>query len=237
MIDVIGAIVLTGLAVASIGALILASPLERSQALRLVVIAGAWLAAVATLAGTGVFISLGAPAIGLSIVAPLVIISIAALRTTAVRTVAFGAPLALLVAFHVGRLLGAFFLVLHGQGRLPTTFALGAGWGDIAVAVLALPVAWMVARQSTFWRPVTLLWNIVAFIDLVSAVTLGIGSTPDFPLRFIFEETIPGTMASLPWALIPGFLVPLYLLAHLAVFARVLVPERASRRVVAAHSR
>ena len=52
------------------------------------------------------------------------------------------------------------------------------------------------------------------------AVTLGIGSQPAFPLRFIFETPGTGLMAALPWLLIPGYLVPLYLLTHLAVFAQ-----------------
>jgi hypothetical protein len=68
----------------------------------------------------------------------------------------------LIVAVHVGRLLGGFFLVLYAEGRLPATFALSAGWGDITIA------------------------------------------------------------------LVPGFLVPTYLLAHLAVFARIAARERTS---------
>src|SRR4030095_8035497 len=109
---------------------------------------------------------------------------------SSVRAVAFGAPLALLVALHVGRLLGGFFLALHAQGRLPVTFAQGAGWGDIAVAAVAPAVAWMIAREIPGWRAVTLLWNVVAFVDLATAVTLGLGSTPGFALRFIYEDAV-----------------------------------------------
>ena len=224
MIDIIGAIVLTTLAVAGAGAVILTSPLERAQAARLIVIAAAWFAVVAALAAGGVFGTLGAPAIGVTVLAPIVLIALGAVRLPSVRAVAFGAPLALLVVLHVGRLLGAFFLLLHADGRLPATFALGAGWGDIAIAALALPVAWMVARRMAFWRSATLVWSAVGFVDLVAAVTLGVGSTPDFP----------GTMATLPWALIPGFLVPLYLLAHIAVLVRLFAWERAARPAVAA---
>jgi hypothetical protein len=124
--------------------------------------------------------------------------------------------------------LGAFFLVLHEHGRLPRTFALSAGWGDIAVALLAIPVAWLAHRGAPSWRSITLAWNAVAFVDLVAAVTLGIGSTPGSPVRFIYEEAVPGTIGTLPWVLIPAFLVPLYFLTHLAVFARLLreVPAR-----------
>jgi hypothetical protein len=73
---------------------------------------------------------------------------------------------------------------------------------------------------------VALAWNVFGFVDLVAAVTLGIGSQPAFPLRFIFEEPGTGLMATLPWLLIPGYLVPLYLLTHLAVFAQLAASAR-----------
>jgi hypothetical protein len=234
MIDVIGAIVLTVLAVAGTAALVLSSPLDRRQAARVLAVAAAWLVAVAMLAAAGVFVSVGPAAVPFAVVGPIVVIALAATRVASLRAIALGAPLAVLVALHVGRLLGAFFLVLHDQGRLPATFSHGAGWGDIAVALLAVPVAWMAARRAPFWRPVTVVWNIVGFVDLVTAVTLGVGSTATSPIQFIFEEAVPGTIATLPWVLIPTFLVPIYLLAHLAVFARLAVWERAPRPAAAA---
>jgi hypothetical protein len=220
MLDVIGAIVLAVLAAAGPAAVVLASPLERRRAIRVLAAAGAWLAAVILAAALGVFSGPGIVTLAAAVVAPVVIVALSAPRVPSLRTLALGTPLAVLVVIHVGRLLGAFFLALHADGRLPAAFALTAGWGDIAVALLAVPVAWMAARRSAGWRAATLVWNAVAFIDLVGAVTLGIGSAPDSPLRFIVEPAAPGTMATLPWALIPAFLVPLYLLAHLAVFAR-----------------
>ena len=123
--------------------------------------------------------------------------------------------------------------MLHDQGRLPATFARGAGWGDIAVALLAVPVAWMAARSAPYWRPVTLVCNIVGFVDLITAVTLGVGSTAGSPIQFIVEDAVPGTIATLPWALIPTFLVPIYLLAHLALFARLAVWQRVPRPAAA----
>lgn len=36
----------------------------------------------------------------------------------------------------------------------------------------------------------------------------------------IIESPSASTMGTLPWLLIPGLLVPLYLLAHLAIFVR-----------------
>ena len=226
MIDVIGAITLTVLAVAGPAGVILASPLDRSQALRVAVLMGAWLAAVVALGATDAFTWLGTPAVGLAVLGPVVIGALGAPRVAWLRRLALQTPVAVLIAIHVGRLLGGFFLALHAEGRLPATFARTAGWGDIAVALLAIPVAWMAAHRLPRWRPVAFLWNVVAFIDLVTAVTLGIGSAQEGPLKFIVEDAVPGTINALPWILIPAFLVPIYLLTHLAVFAQLLRAHR-----------
>jgi hypothetical protein len=54
--------------------------------------------------------------------------------------VALHTPLPALVGIHAARVFGVFFVLLFEAGRLPPTFALTAGWGDIAVAVAALPL-------------------------------------------------------------------------------------------------
>jgi hypothetical protein len=208
--------VLTAVAITCVAVLTLTSALDRAAAMRLAAAGAAWLAAVAAMAAAGVFASgsgVGTPAIGVAVLAPVVIVAAMAVRPSATRALALGVPLPVLVAVHVGRLLGVFFLLLHAEGRLPRTFALSAGWGDIAVATLAGPLAWAIHRRVTGWWTLTLVWNSIGFLDLVTAVVLGVGSAPDSPLRFIFETPSSGAMGTLPWMLIPGFLVPLYQLS------------------------
>jgi hypothetical protein len=234
MIDTVGAIVLVAIGIGVTAALVLGSPLEPRKTPRLLALAGGWFAAVAVLAAAGVFIRFGPATIGLAVLVPLAVVLLSAGPGSTARTIALGAPVALLVALNATRVLGAFFLFLHADGRLPATFALSAGWGDIAVGLLSLPVAWWASRRAPHWRAVTLAWNAFALVDLIAAVTLGIGSTPGAAIRFIFEDTAPGTMATLPWFLIPGYLVPLYLLTHVALFARLAANHSASpsRRLV-----
>ncbi len=112
--------------------------------------------------------------------------------------------------------------MLYAAGRLAPTFALAAGWGDIAVATAAPLVAWAIHRRAAGWRGLALAWNTLGFADLVTAVTLGVGSAAGSPIRFIHEAAGSNIMSSLPWMLIPGFMVPLYLLMHLAIFDRLL---------------
>jgi hypothetical protein len=222
MLDIVGAITLSSLALATIGVLVLSSPAGPTTRWRLALVAGAWLALVAGLAAAGIFADdgLGTPAIGVAVLAPVLIVAGGARAVPLVRRLALEIPPAVMVAVNAGRLLGVFFLLLHADGRLPWTFATSAGWGDITVGALALPLAWAVHRRAAGWRGLLLGWNAIGFVDLVVAVTLGVGSAPAMPLRFIFEEPGSGLMGVLPWLLIPGFLVPVYLLTHLALFAQ-----------------
>ena len=64
-------------------------------------------------------------------------------------------------------------------------------------------------------------WNLFGLADLATAVSLGVLSTPG-PLRRIFADPGAGLMTTLPWLLIPGFLVPLLATIHLAIFYRLI---------------
>ena len=220
MVDVLAAVLLTGLFCLFCGLLIGLAPTNARA--KLATLAVIWFTVVAALAASGTFASIpaGAPALGLAVTLPVVIGVLGATRWSVLRALALEMPLPVLVAIHAGRILGVFFLLLLAADRLPPTFALIAGWGDIAVAVAALPLAWAIRQDVTGWRPVTYLWNSLGLADLITAVTLGVGSAPDSPVRFIFETPGSGIVASLPWALIPGALVPLYILTHLAIYAQ-----------------
>lgn len=228
MIDVIGAIVLTAFAVASPGTLILAGPVGAVTARRLAAGVAAWFVLVAGLAAAGFFSAaspVGIPAIAAAALAPVVAVALGAARRSTVRRLALGIPVAALVAVHASRMLGVFFVWLHAEGRLPWTFANYAGWGDIAVGALAVPVAWMAHRRAAGWRPAALAWNTFGLVDAVMALAIGMGSAATSPVRFIHESPDTGAMGTLPWLLIPAFLMPLYLLTHLAVFARLAASE------------
>ncbi len=222
MIDIIASVILTTLAVLFPAVLITASPLERAARRRLAAVLLLWFALVAALAAAGLFATtgVGTPAIGVAVVVPIIVGFIVFRRSAALKALVTETPLALLVAVHAGRLLGIFFLLLYAEARLPPTFALTAGWGDIGIALAAPLVAWAIHRRAAGWRGLALTWNTLGFADLIAAMTLGVGSAVDSPVRFIYEAASSGTMSALPWILVPGFMVPLYLLTHLAIFHR-----------------
>lgn len=123
------------------------------------------------------------------------------------------------IAVHVTRFIGIYFLMLYARGLLPFQFAVVGGWGDIAIAATAL--LWLVLPQEPEAYPTLLwVWNICGLIDIalvvVTAARMGMADPASMaPLR------------SLPLSLLPTFLVPLIIGSHVLIFWRL---ARASGR-------
>jgi hypothetical protein len=227
MLDVLGTILLTALAVVLVTALVPSREGHGVSRARLAIGLSAWFVVAAVLDLVGAFASPALPvgvAVGIAVFAPVII----GARLVA-RTGGFGIPLPILVAVHIGRVVGAAFLMLYAAGRLPSTFAHSAGWGDIATGVLAIPVVWAIQRRAAGWRWITGAWNVLGMADLLIAVTLAVGSTPGSLVRFIFEAPGSGAVVTFPWGLIPAFFVPLFLLTHVAIFADLAASARATQ--------
>ena len=228
MLDLIGTLLLTALAVVLVVTLRPAREGHGVTRRRIALGLSAWFVAAAALALAAAFSSPALPvgvALAIAVFVPVLIGA-----PIVVRNQAHGVPLPVLVGVNAGRILGAAFLLLYGAGRLPYTFAHSAGWGDIATGVLAIPVTWAIQRQARGWRWATAAWNVLGMADLLTAVTLAVGSAPGSAFRFIFETPGSGAVATFPWALIPAFFVPLYLLTHVGVFAGLVASVRHSGR-------
>lgn len=229
MLDVLGAISVTAIAILVVGTYLLGAD-EPATRRRFGWVAGAWFVAMVAVGGAGLFTlaGAGALAVGAVLATSLVWALLAYRRSPALRSMVGNVPTAGLVAINAFRLFGVLFVALHAAGRLPPTFALTAGIGDMVVALAAIPLAWMIRRGAAGWRTATVAWNAIGMADLIVAVILGVGSAANSPLRFIHEVPESGTIGNLPWVLIPTFLVPLYLLSHVAIFAKIAArsPER-----------
>ena len=133
-----------------------------------------------------------------------------------------GLDLRRLIAVHVSRFIGIYFLVLYGRGQLPYDFAVKGGWGDIAVAtgaVALLVVPGLVARGK-----VVLAWNVLGLLDILFVVaTAGrLGAADPSSMRALLR---------LPLSLLATFLVPLILATHVWLFWRLFSgPDSADRR-------
>jgi hypothetical protein len=142
-----------------------------------------------------------------------------ALFSAPARSALLQVPTPLLIGLNVFRLGGALFVPLAATGRLGGPFPYVAGWGDVLTGALALPVAWLAAREAGGDRLVAA-WNALGMLDLVVAVTLGITSRPGSPLQLIHAGVGSAAMTLLPWAHVPRVLVPFFLVVHAIVFAQ-----------------
>ncbi len=153
------------------------------------------------------------PAIVLSLVTALIFVH---RRSAAFRTWVAAIPLRTLVLLHLTRLVGFAFIYFADRGELPRAFALQAGWGDIVVAALALPIAfWGIQPQRI---RLVYIWNVIGFLDIllvvVSAARLGFSDPGSVQL-----------FTRLPLSLLPTFLVPLIIASHLLIFQRLAAAE------------
>lgn len=149
------------------------------------------------------------------------------------REALLSVPLPALVGLNAGRLGGLFFLLLYADGRLSAPFAPAAGLGDIAAGALAVPLAIRLALGAGGRFVLLRIWNALGALDLIVAVSLGALSAAGTPFR-IFSEG-PGTlaMANLPWVLVPGAFVPVFLLIHLAIATKLRTASRAGSLIPA----
>jgi len=118
-----------------------------------------------------------------------------------------------LVALHLTRFVGFYFLYLYGRGELPYAFAVPGGWGDIVVAALAAALLMWGAPRDGRRCVAYIVWNVLGLADILFVVvTAARLATAD-----------PESMAALlrlPLSLLPTFLVPLIIACHVVLFVR-----------------
>jgi hypothetical protein len=221
MLDFIGTIVLVAAIITSINALTGAMPISSSQRLAVSVGAGLWTGLAAALGAANLFVGtnpIGPPVIGTVIAFPLVATAVAAWISPSVRAALKGMPMPFLIGLNVWRVAGGFFLLLAAEGRLGGPFPYSAGWGDVITGALALPVAWLALRgqgKALVWS-----WNAFGMLDLVAALAFGIISANGSPLQLIVAGEGSQAVQMMPWSLIPTVLVPMFLIVHAVIFAR-----------------
>jgi len=129
-----------------------------------------------------------------------------------VRSWVRAVPLAALVATHLVRFVGAWFIVLYRRGELPFAFAVPGGWGDIlAAATAAALLLGAFPVRSPLRRKIVLAWNALGLLDILFVVTTA--------ARLYFADpTQLAPLTRLPLSLLPTLFVPLIVLSHLRIF-------------------
>jgi hypothetical protein len=117
-----------------------------------------------------------------------------------------------LIGLQLWRVIGALFLVEMSRGQLPAVFALPAGIGDIAVALLAAVVLWRGRGRSVLPAGAVIAVLALGIADFASAFFFGFFSSAG-PQQLFFPE-IPNRALLFPTGLIPLFLVPYAIAFH-----------------------
>ncbi len=175
-------------------------------------ILAAWLLAALALGATGQVARLHPPSPQLILLGLTVLLLLAGGTLSGFRVWLAGFNLRQLIALHLARFVGIYFLLLYHRGELPWAFAVPGGWGDIAVAtgalLLILLVPDLLARRG--W---VMAWNLLGLADILYVV---------FTASRLANAD-PASMAPLlrlPLSLLPTFLVPIIIASHVLLFWR-----------------
>jgi len=120
-----------------------------------------------------------------------------------------------LIAVHLSRFVGIYFLILYSQNLLPYDFAVKGGTGDIFVATTALLILAFVSSKNEIRDKIYLVWNTVGILDILFVVlTAG-------RIGMHSPESIENLL-KLPLSLLPTFVVPIIIFTHIMIYVRLL---------------
>jgi hypothetical protein len=192
---------------------------NRRQSITIGVMLGLWfvgacaVGASRSIVGGGSFRTGG---LGALVLLPLVVLLLVTFLSKRRREQIRQAAMLPLIAVQSLRILGVLFVLLFAAHRLPAPFAPLAGYGDIVTGLLAIPLAWAVAKGATQPRLALWLWSALGMGHLIDAIALGTLSAPS-PFQVFHQGPSSAIMPTLPWVLIPGFLVPCFFFLHVIV--------------------
>lgn len=183
---------------------------------------GVWLGLAWVAGAGGVLARLPPAGVQLTIIGLTAAFSVALVRHATFSAGAGALGVRPILAFHLVRLVGLYFLWLQSQGRMPAEFAQRAGWGDVAAALFAAVL--LFCPEGAGFRAALLAWNFLAAADLLVAVgTAG-----------WLNVNRPGSMVELtrlPLAFVPLWIVPVLLGSHVYLLRQELQRRRAERGI------
>ena len=171
----------------------------------------AWFCIALAIGVGGSFRHARAPVVAVTVWTLPALVLLAGWKIPTFRNWAATVNLRALIALHLTRFVGIYFLILGWHGRLPPGFARPAGVGDIIVASAA--IALLAAPKIRSWPTLVRIWNFFGFIDITFVAFSA--------LRFGLQDwQSMSALRELPLSLLPTFLVPLIIASHVLIFVR-----------------
>ena len=177
-----------------------------------------WFVAAIIVGASGVLLRVAPPRPQLLIVLLTALLIVAGAYVPSFRAWLASVDLRSVIAMHLTRFIGIYFLVLYSRGLLPFDFAVLGGWGDIVIAATAL--LWLVfTRDLKAHRTLLWVWNLCGLIDIIFVVITASRMGEADPASM-------GPLRTLPLSLLPTFLVPLIIASHVLIFWRLRTASR-----------
>jgi hypothetical protein len=183
------------------------------------VVTALWFVCALAISLSGIFVShAGLPwKLLLAAAAPVAAFALAYRWFPALRAFVLDLDLSWLILIHSWRFVGMSFLFLSSFDLLPLLFSVPAGVGDALVAVGALYIGLSLYSSRGVSRGAVYLWNTGGLADFV--IALGMGALTGSAGLLSHVNAIPSDpMEAFPLSMVPGFLVPLFAIAHVIVF-------------------
>lgn len=176
-----------------------------------------WFAAAVAVSYAGVFRGTPSspPTIEFGIFTPIILGLVWLWRSATAKRLLDAVPQSWLVGLQFYRVLGAIFLVMYAQDRMPAAFAVPAGAGDVAIGLLAPIIAIAYARGVAGRELLVVGWNLFGLLDLANAIATGFLTSPS-PLQALSLDAPNQLITEYPLVLVPLFGVPLAVILHVA---------------------
>ena len=151
--------------------------------------------------------------------APPLLFVVAHATLSGVRAWVASLDLVLVTATQTWRVIGLTFVMVWGLGGLPGAFAAPAGFGDVAVGLLATWVTIAVARRSPGWKTGSYALIAVGILDFVTAISTALLSEPGRILSFAGAPS-GAAMQAYPLVLFPAYIVPAFFILHIIAWIK-----------------
>ena len=175
-----------------------------------------WFAAALAVSASGILYDPPRPLLPVLIWAPVLAFLVGFTRSHRLGQLVLSLDLRWLISFHLVRVpIGVLFLLMEAAGRLPAGFAIKAGVGDITVGFTAVLAIACVPLLSTLRKRTVLAWNTLGLADILMVFVLA--------QQQLFLSDNPKALVELtrfPLLIVPTFVVPMILITHFLVFAK-----------------
>jgi hypothetical protein len=176
-----------------------------------------WIVVQGLITGRGFYLETDAfpPRFVLLPLPPLILI-ITLFSTKSGRSFIDGLDQKWLTLLHIVRIpVELVLLSMFISGLVPRVMTFEGSNFDIVSGISALPIYYLVFNLKKGGRKLLLAWNVICLLLLFNIVITAVLSAPTPFQKFGFEQPNVGIL-HFPFSWLPGYIVPVVLLAHLA---------------------